>query len=59
MMMCIINTMRKNMGEAELSKLPISAQVKDEKGELLLEMSKEEKKIMEGLGMKPPERERE
>jgi len=57
MMMCIVNTMRKNQGEAELTKLPITAQVKDEKGELLSEISAEEKKILEGLGMKPPERE--
>lgn len=57
MMLCIINTMRKNMGEAELTKLPVSAQVHDGKGELLAEVSKEEKKILEGLGMKPPERE--
>lgn len=56
--MCIINTMRKNAGEAELTRLPLSAQVTDAKGELLSEMSKEEKKIMEGLGLKPPERER-
>jgi hypothetical protein len=56
--MCIINTMRKNMGESELSKLPVSAQVNDEKGELLSEMSDVEKKLMEGLGLKPPERER-
>lgn len=58
MMMCIINTMRKNQGEAELARLPLSAQVEDAKGELLAEMSKEEKKLMEGLGMKPPEREK-
>ena len=58
MMMCIINTMRKNMGEAELTKLPLSAQVEDKKGELLPEMSEDERKILEGLGMKPPERER-
>lgn len=58
MMMCIINTMRKNMGEAELTRLPVSAQVSDPKGELLSEMSAEEKKILEGIGMKPPERER-
>ena len=58
MMMCIINTMRKNGGDSELSKLPISAQVTDTKGELLSEMSAEEKKILEGLGMKPPEREK-
>lgn len=58
MIMCIINTMRKNMGESELSKLPVSAQVNDEKGELLSEMSDVEKKLMEGLGLKPPERER-
>lgn len=59
MMLCIINTMRKNQGEAELSRLPVSAQVSDDKGELLAEISPEEKKILEGLGMKPPEREKE
>ena len=58
MMMCIINTMRKNNGDAELTRLPVSAQVTDFKGELLAEISPEEKKILEGLGMKPPERER-
>ena len=57
MMMCIINTMRKNLGEAELSKLPISAQAVDAKGELLATMSESEKKILQGLEMKPPERE--
>jgi hypothetical protein len=57
MMLCIINTLRKNMGESELSKLPISAQVSDEKGELLAEISAEEKKILESIGMKVPERE--
>lgn len=56
--MCILNTMRKNMGEAELSRLPLTAQVKDAKGELLHEISAEERKILEGLGVKPPERER-
>lgn len=59
MMMCIVNTMRKNMGEAEITRLPVSAQVKDAKGELLPEISAEEKKILANLGMKPPERERE
>lgn len=54
----IVNTMRKNNGDSELSKLPLSAQVVDKKGELLGTMSDEEKKILEGLGMKPPERER-
>lgn len=58
MMLGIINTMRKNNGDAELTKLPVTAQVQDAKGELLAEMSAEEKKIMEGLGMKPPEREK-
>ena len=57
-MMCFINTMRKNNGDSELTKLPVSAQVKDVKGELLPEMSATEKKILEGLGMKPPEREK-
>lgn len=54
----IVNTMRKNNGDAELAKLPVSAQVTDAKGELLAEMSAEEKKIIEGMGMKPPEREK-
>ena len=58
MMLCIINTMRKNMGESELTTLPVSAQVTDSKGELLSELSEEEKKILEGLQMKPPEREK-
>ena len=57
-MMCFINTMRKNNGDSELTKLPVSAQVKDVKGELLPEMSAAEKKTLEGLGMKPPEREK-
>lgn len=58
MMLASINTMRKNNGDAELTKLPVSAQVTDTKGELLAEVSKEEQKILEGLGMKPPEREK-
>lgn len=58
MIMCIINTMRKNNGDSELTRLPLSAQVTDAKGELMAEMSAEEKKILEGLGMKPPERAR-
>ena len=58
MMERIINTMRKNNGDSELSRLPVSAQVTDSKGELLAEISDEEKKLLEGLGMKPPERER-
>ena len=57
-MLCFLNTMRKNSGENELSSLPLSAQVKDIKGELLSEQSAEEKKIQEGLGLKPPEREK-
>lgn len=55
--LCILNTMRKNEGEPEFDKLPISAQVNDFKGELLSEMSDEEKKIMKNLGLTPPERE--
>lgn len=55
--LCILNTMKKNEGEPELDKLPISAQVTDFKGELLAEMSDEEKKIMKNLGLTPPERE--
>ncbi len=57
MMMCIINTMRKNMGQPELTVLPVSAQVTDTKGELLSRMSDEERAIMNDLGLVPPERE--
>lgn len=56
MIMCILNTMRKNEGESEFDRLPLSAQVNDFKGELLSEMSPEEKKIMKNLGLTPPER---
>ena len=42
---------------AEFDKLPVSAQVNDFKGELLTDMSPEEKKIMRNLGLVPPERE--
>lgn len=56
MMMCIVNTMRKNAGDSELTTLPVSAQVRDIKGELLSHVSKEEEKILSNLGMKPPER---
>ena len=55
--MCILNTMRKNEGLSELDKLPVSAQVTDFKGELLAGQSPEEKRIFKGLGMLPPERE--
>lgn len=57
MIMCILNTMRKNEGLPEFDKLPLSAQVTDFKGELLAEQSPEEKRIFKGLGMLPPERE--
>lgn len=57
MIFCIVNTMRKNDGLPELDKLPMSAQVNDFKGELLAETSDEEKAIMKGLGVVPPERE--
>lgn len=56
MMMCIINTMRRNIGDSEFSTLPVSAQVRDVKGELLSHISKDEEKILSNLGMKPPER---
>ena len=52
----ILNTIRKNEGMPEFDKLPLSAQVNDFKGELLAEMSGEEKKIMKNLGLVPPER---
>jgi hypothetical protein len=56
MMFSIVNTMRRNLGDSELSTLPVSAQVKDVKGELLSKISKDEEKILSNLGIKPPER---
>ncbi len=56
MMLCIINTMRRNLGDSELTTLPVSAQVRDTKGELLAHRSKEEDAILNNLGIKPPER---
>lgn len=57
MILLILNTMRKNEGEPEFEKLPVSAQINDFKGELLPEMSEEERRIMKNLGLTPPERE--
>lgn len=57
MQLGIINTMKRNNGESELDELPLSAQVEDVFGELLMEPSHEEKKAMAETGIVPPKRE--
>lgn len=54
MIMAIVNTMRKNNGEAELSSLPLTAQVEDVFDELLSQPSKNERKAMSEIGVVPP-----
>ena len=56
MMMQIINTMRKNNGDAELTELPIDAQISDVFGELLSAPSETEKKNLEDTGVMIPRR---
>ena len=56
MMMQIINTMRKNNGESELSELPVDAQIADVFGELAPEITKEERKNLEDTGVMVPRR---
>lgn len=56
MMMQIVNTMRKNNGDAELSELPIDAQITDVFGELLKEPSETERKNLEDTGVMIPRR---
>lgn len=58
MMMQIINTMRKNNGESELTELPIDAQISDVFGELLTTPSSQEKKNLEDTGVVIPRRAR-
>jgi hypothetical protein len=55
-MMQIVNTMRKNNGDAELSELPVEAQVDDVFGELMPMPTKEEKKNLEETGVMIPRR---
>lgn len=57
MMFRIINTMRRNNGESELDKLPISAQVEDAFGELLTMPSHKERQAMAETGVVTPQRE--
>ena len=56
MMFAILNTMRRNNGESELNELPVSAQVKDRKGELRERMSDRERRDSNALGVIPPAR---
>lgn len=58
MMFAILNTMRRNNGESELNELPVSAQVKDRKGELRERMSDRERRDSNALGVIPPTRAR-
>lgn len=58
MLFAIINTMRKNNSQEELTELPKEAQVVDTKGELHASPTREEKAIMEELGIIPPAREK-
>lgn len=55
--MCTVNTMRRNNGEAELTELPKSAQVQDVFGELLDKPTAHEQEVMAELGLLPPVRE--
>lgn len=55
--MAIVNTMRKNNGESELSSLPISAQIEDVFGELLAIPTEKERQAMSDTGVIPPKRE--
>ncbi len=52
--MAIVNTMRKNNGDTELSSLPLSAQVEDVFEELLSQPSSAERKAMSEIGVVPP-----
>ena len=56
MMMQIVNTMRKNNGDAELSELPLEAQIADTFGELLSSPSPTEQRNLEETGVVIPRR---
>lgn len=55
--LAIVNTMRKNNGESELSALPITAQIEDVFGELMATTTEKERKAMADTGVLPPKRE--
>lgn len=54
--MAIINTMRRNNGDSELSSLPKTAQIEDVYDELLSQPSNEERRAMSDVGVVPPQR---
>lgn len=55
--MCTVNTMRRNNGESELFELPKEGQVKDVFHELLDTPTEHEQEVMAELGIIPPVRE--
>ena len=55
--MCTVNTMRRNNGESELIELPKEGQVKDVFHELLDKPTEHEQEVMAELGILPPVRE--
>ena len=58
MLFAIINTMKRNNGEPELTELPLSAQVEDVFEQLLKNPSEREKIAMAETGTVPPQREK-
>lgn len=58
MMMGIINTMRKNNSESEITELPVEAQISDTFGELMPAISAKEEKNLEDTGVMIPKRAR-
>lgn len=58
MLYAIINTMKRNNSEPELTELPLSAQVEDVFGELLSKPTDRELKAMSETGIVPPTREK-
>jgi hypothetical protein len=58
MLFSIINTMKRNNGEPEITELPLSAQVEDVFGELLSQPTEKELKAMAETGTVPPPREK-
>lgn len=55
--MCTVNTMRRNNGESELTELPKEGQVQDVFHELLSKPTEHEQEVMAELGIIPPVRE--
>lgn len=56
MLFAIINTMKRNNGETEITSLPLSAQVEDVFGELQKKPTERELKAMAETGIVPPKR---